>query len=147
MKKKELDLIKRALTLQWKIEYIKPKTGRKAYSKKCVYQAGDIFKLVTNSQGNISGVSLRKPKKRAQPIANFMGIKPSYYVCGNSVHIVFLLGNEPCELHRLIFCLEQLGDKEHISSVFIEPIFDQCKCNEFGTAMLMSAAVAGIRPH
>ena len=146
MKKTELDLIKTALTQSWKIEYIKPKTGRKAYPKKCLYQAGDIFKFVTNSRGILTGVTLRKPKKKAKPIPTFMGIKPSYYVCDNTVHIVFLLGNDPCELHRLIFCLQELGDKKHVSRFFIEPVFGNCKSNT-NTAYLLSSAVGGIRPH
>lgn len=128
MKNNDLDIINRAIEGKGKIETSKQKGRKKSKGQNVLYQKGDIFQLLTDASRNISGITLRKPRRKAFELPLFMGIKPTYHIKDNQLHIVALLGTQPCDLHRLLLILEDFENKIPTFSFLVDPLFDECKC-------------------
>ena len=135
MKKNEIDIIKKAIKGKGIIKSFGPKKKRaKTKTNTIEYEIGGAFKLACSKPGVISGLTYTKPKSTKKiTVPCFMGIKPTYYVQGNYLHIVFLLGNEPCDLHRVIFCVDYCDPKKPTFDFRIDPIFNNCRCDNQGS--------------
>lgn len=130
MKKYDLDIIQRVLNGKGKIDSSKQKRRRKSKGHNCLFEKGDTIQLLSDSRGDIRGITLRKPRRTANELPLFMGIKPTYLIKDNQLHIVALLGTQPCDLYRLLLIIEGFENKIPTFSFLVDPIFEKCKCDE-----------------
>jgi len=111
--------------------------------RKPIYEKGSLIRVFSDDNSQITNIDLQPlSTKEKYELPFFMGVKPCYFINDDVHYVVAIIGNDPCEWHRLIlwFYKDEKGNLKFKFKVI--PLYDDCVCEELETnsAILYSSA-------
>lgn len=138
MKDCNIDEFKRISELAWQTESFELKDEN--CGRKSIYAEGDVFHLDFTPDKSLGRITLVKPKRsEGIELPFFLNINPTWFIRDGVVFGTFIVGNDPCELHRFIIWFENLDSNAPVFHFEVIPLYDDCVCHySDGRMMLMS---------
>jgi len=112
------DLFKRVGALNWEITFLE----QKGFGE---YEIGDIFNLAACSREEFESVTLKKKSTgKVVDLPYFLCIKPTWFVREDAFYVVFISGNKPSELERVVMWFDCFNSNQPEFEFVITPLFD-----------------------
>lgn len=112
------DLFKRVGELNWEITYLE----KKGFGE---YEIGDIFNLAACSRQEFESVTLKKKSTgKVVDLPYFLCIKPTWFVRNDALYVVFISGNKPSELERVVMWFDCFNSEQPEFEFVIAPLID-----------------------
>jgi len=134
----EEDLFELVCDLKWEVKWVDldkcddiPKGFREL-----VVKIGDEFLLSSRNHKDFSKVELSKAKPKINlDLPFFAGIAPTWFVRDNVLYVVFIAGDSPCNLHRIVMWYDFNGSGDPEFHFSITPVCD-CEDEVLDTTVL-----------
>ena len=116
--------------LEWKIEKFEPLGKDK---RKSIYRKGGVLRVEQGNKGDPLELVLKiEGQEKFVSLPLFMRLGLTYTVVKGVYIIVAIVGNDPCELHKLILRFGRKKDGRLWFKFEVIPLYDDCVCEDEG---------------